>query len=78
MALEKHPAAAGLEVRRSGCRGAARQGPHFLEGPDSGGYGQAPPQHPKFIGFWGDMLIVIGFSLVIYFWAMAPSCPRPR
>ena len=36
----------------------------------------APPVNTDRIPFWWDMLIVAGFSLVIYFWALATRLPR--
>jgi amino acid transporter len=35
-----------------------------------------PPTNTGNIGFWWDMLIVAGFSLVIWFWAMRTKLPR--
>jgi amino acid transporter len=35
-----------------------------------------PPTNTGTIPFWWDMLIVAGFSLVIYFWAMATRLPK--
>ena len=38
--------------------------------------GQFGPDNTNRIPFWWDMLIVIAFSLAIYFWAMATGLPR--
>jgi amino acid transporter len=35
-----------------------------------------PPTNTSNIPFWWDMLVVAGFSLAIYFWAMAARLPR--
>jgi amino acid transporter len=35
-----------------------------------------PPVNTGNIPFWWDMVVVAGFSLVIYFWAMATRLPR--
>ena len=35
-----------------------------------------PPTNTGHIGFWWDMLIIAGFSVVIYYWAMATKLPR--
>ena len=35
-----------------------------------------PPTNTGHIGFWWDMLVVAGFSLAIYFWAMYTRLPR--
>jgi amino acid transporter len=35
-----------------------------------------PPTNTSNIPFWWDMLVVAGFSLMIYFWAMAARLPR--
>jgi amino acid transporter len=35
-----------------------------------------PPTNTGNIGFWWDMLIVAGFSLIIWFWAMRTKLPR--
>jgi amino acid transporter len=35
-----------------------------------------PPTNTFNIPFWWDMLIVAGFSLIIYYWAMATKLPR--
>jgi amino acid transporter len=35
-----------------------------------------PPTNTFHIGFWWDILIVIAFSVAIYFWAMATKLPR--
>jgi amino acid transporter len=45
------------------------------QGQFSGG-AEAPPVNTNNIPFWWDMLIVAGFSLVIYYWAMALRAPR--
>ena len=45
------------------------------QGQYSGG-AVAPPLNTGHIGFWWDMLIVAGFSVAIYFWAMATKLPR--
>jgi len=45
------------------------------QGQYSGG-GVAPPVNTGHIGFWWDMLIVAGFSLAIYYWAMYTRLPR--
>ena len=45
------------------------------QGQYSGG-GVAAPVNTGHIGFWWDMLIVAGFSLAIYFWAMYTRLPR--
>ena len=37
-----------------------------------------PPTNTGNIPFWWDMLVVAGFSLAIYFWAMAARLPRPE
>ena len=37
-----------------------------------------PPTNTFNIPFWWDMLIVAAFSLVIYYWAQTPGCPRQR
>ena len=36
----------------------------------------AAPINTLHIGFWWDMLIVAGFSVAIYFWAMHTKLPR--
>jgi amino acid transporter len=46
------------------------------QGQYSGESSTAAPLNTGHIGFWYDMLIVAGFSLVIYFWAMATRLPR--
>ena len=38
--------------------------------------GQFGPKNANHIPFWWDMLIVAGFCLVIYYWAMATCLPR--
>jgi len=45
------------------------------QGQYSGG-AVAPPLNTGHIGFWWDMLVVAGFSVAIYFWAMATKLPR--
>jgi amino acid transporter len=45
------------------------------QGQFSGG-AVAAPVNTNRIPFWWDMVIVAGFSLVIYFWAMATRLPR--
>jgi len=45
------------------------------QGQYSGG-AVAPPVNTSNIGFWWDMLIVAGFSVAIYFWAMRTKLPR--
>ena len=35
-----------------------------------------PPTNTFHIGFWWDMLVVAGFSVAIYFWAMYTRLPR--
>ena len=35
-----------------------------------------PPTNTGNIPFWWDMLVVAGFSLIIYFWAMRVKLPR--
>ena len=35
-----------------------------------------PPTNTFHIGFWWDMLVVAGFSLAIYYWAMYTRLPR--
>ena len=35
-----------------------------------------PPTNTFHIGFWWDILIVVAFSVAIYFWAMATKLPR--
>ena len=35
-----------------------------------------PPTNTGHIGFWWDMLVVAGFSLAIYYWAMYTRLPR--
>ena len=45
------------------------------QGQFSGG-AVAAPVNTNNIPFWWDMLIVAGFCLVIYYWAMATSLPR--
>ena len=45
------------------------------QGQYSGG-GVAAPVNTGRIGFWWDMLIVAGFSLAIYYWAMYTRLPR--
>jgi amino acid transporter len=35
-----------------------------------------PPTSTGNLPFWWDMLVVAGFSLIIYFWAMAAKLPR--
>jgi len=47
------------------------------QGQYSGG-GVAPPVNTGHIGFWWDMLIVAGFSLAIYYWAMYSKLPRDK
>jgi amino acid transporter len=36
----------------------------------------APPINNGRLPFWWDMLVVVGFSLVIYYWAMRAKLPR--
>jgi amino acid transporter len=45
------------------------------QGQFSGG-AVAAPVNTGHIGFWWDMLVVIGFSLAIYYWAVATRLPR--
>jgi amino acid transporter len=45
------------------------------QGQYSGG-AVAAPLNTGHIGFWWDMLVVAGFSVAIYFWAMATRLPR--
>ncbi len=45
------------------------------QGQYSGG-AVAAPVNTGHIGFWWDMLVVAGFSLVIWFWAMRTKLPR--
>jgi len=45
------------------------------QGQYSGG-AKAAPVNTGHIGFWWDMLIVIAFSVAIYFWAMYTRLPR--
>jgi len=45
------------------------------QGQYSGG-GVAAPVNTGHIGFWWDMLVVAGFSLAIYYWAMYTRLPR--
>jgi amino acid transporter len=45
------------------------------QGQYSGG-AVAAPLNTGHIGFWWDMLVVAGFSVAIYFWAMATKLPR--
>ena len=40
------------------------------------GAGGAPPINTFHIPFWWDFLVVAGFSLIIYYWALATSLPR--
>jgi amino acid transporter len=40
------------------------------------GTGGAPPINTFRIPFWWDFLVVAGFSLIIYYWALATSLPR--
>jgi amino acid transporter len=35
-----------------------------------------PPTNTGNLPFWWDMLVVAGFSLIIYYWAMAVKLPR--
>ncbi len=35
-----------------------------------------PPTNTGNLPFWWDMLVVAGFSLLIYYWAMAVKLPR--
>ncbi len=35
-----------------------------------------PPTNTFHIGFWWDILVVVAFSVAIYFWAMATKLPR--
>jgi hypothetical protein len=35
-----------------------------------------PPTNTNAIPFWWDMLVVAGFSLIIFFWAQAAKLPR--
>ena len=56
-----------------------RHGHHLLAGPvqrRSPAKTPLPPTNTGNIPFWWDMLVVAGFSLVIYFWAMATRLPR--
>jgi amino acid transporter len=41
-----------------------------------GGGAEAPPVNTGTIPFWWDMLVVAGFSLIIYYWAMATRLSR--
>jgi hypothetical protein len=36
----------------------------------------APPVNTNTIPFWWDIVVVAGFSLIIYYWAMATKLPR--
>jgi hypothetical protein len=45
------------------------------QGQYSGG-AVAAPVNTSNIPFWWDMLVVAGFSVAIYFWAMATKLPR--
>ena len=36
----------------------------------------APPINNDRLPFWWDMLVVAGFSLIIYYWAMYSKLPR--
>jgi amino acid transporter len=38
----------------------------------------APPLNTNRIGFWYDMLVVAGFSLVIFYWARAVALKKPE
>lgn len=49
------------------------------QGQYSGAPSTPPPAPPTSTGnlpFWWDMLVVAGFSLIIYFWAQAARLPR--
>jgi amino acid transporter len=46
------------------------------QGQYSGESSTAPPLNTGHIPFWWDMVIVIAFSLAIYYWAMATRLPR--
>ena len=35
-----------------------------------------PPTNTFHIGFWWDILVVVAFSVAIYFWAMHTKLPR--
>jgi amino acid transporter len=41
-----------------------------------GGGAELAPVNTNNIPFWWDMLVVAGFSLIIYYWAMATKLPR--
>jgi amino acid transporter len=45
------------------------------QGQYSGG-AVAPPVNTAHIGFWWDIVVVAGFSLAIYYWAMLTKLPR--
>ena len=48
------------------------------QGQFSGESSKAAPLNTGHIPFWYDMLIVAGFSLVIYYWAMIVKLPREQ
>ena len=39
-------------------------------------YAGAPPINNGRLPFWWDMLVVAGFSVAIYYWAMYAKLPR--
>jgi hypothetical protein len=45
-------------------------------GAASGDTHPLPPTNTFHIGFWYDMLVIAGFSLAIYYWAMWTKLPR--
>ena len=72
-------AAAGLEVGDLAAGVADRPGHHLLAGPVQRGRSDKhplPPTNTFHIGFWWDILVVAGFSLAIYYWAMYTKLPR--
>ena len=46
------------------------------QGQYAGESSTAPPLNTGHIPFWWDMVVVAGFSLIIYFWAIATRLPR--
>ena len=73
-------AAAGLEVGGVAAGVADRHGHHLLAGPvqrrRSSDKHPLPPTNTFHIGFWWDILVVVAFSVAIYFWAMRTKLPR--
>ena len=73
-------AAAGLEVGGVAAGLADRHGHHLLAGPVQRRPLEykhpLPPTNTFHIGFWVDILVVIAFSVAIYFWAMRTKLPR--